>query len=167
MLTMVADLLLTDGFLIKGRVENKYARLSKVLDEYRRRFLPVREATLIDLHSRERITTPRVHVNIDEVVLAHELVDAGGDLYQRTLARDRDSVEIRAFYAGTVNLELAGRVRPNAYELGDVTKKFFVMEEPRIRGVRLEDDTDLSLLHGLPYVIVNKDRLAYIYDFTP
>jgi len=164
MLTIVADLLLTDSFLIKGRIEGKYARLSKVLDAARCRFVALREATLVDLQTRERITTPRLHVNLDEILLAHELVDSGGDLYQRSIAQDRALVEIRAFHAGQVQIEIAGLVRPGAYELGDVTKRFFVMEEPRLRGIQL-DHEDLSILQNLPYVIVNKNRLAYIYDF--
>ncbi|HET6204228.1 MAG TPA: hypothetical protein VFI25_15660 [Planctomycetota bacterium] len=165
MLTIVADLLVTDTFLIKGRVEGKYARLSKVLDDAHRCFLAVREATLIDLQTRERVLTPRVHVNLDEVVLAHELVDAGGDLFQAALARERESVRIRAFHAGRSNLEIAGRVRPNAYEPSDGARRFFVVEAPEIRGIRLEGDKDLEILRGLPYVIVNRERLSYIYDF--
>ena len=46
MLTIVSDLLLTDAFLIKGQIENKYTRLSQVLDEYRKFFIRVRDATL-------------------------------------------------------------------------------------------------------------------------
>ena len=70
MLTIISDLLLTDSFLIKGQIENKYTRLSQLLDEYRRYFIRVRDATLVDLNTRERILTPYVHVNVDEVLLA-------------------------------------------------------------------------------------------------
>ena len=42
MLTLVSDLLLTDTFLIKGTVEDKYTRLSQVLDEHRKFFLTER-----------------------------------------------------------------------------------------------------------------------------
>ena len=45
MLTIVSDLLLTDCFLIKGNVENKYTRLSQLLDEHRKYFVRVRDAT--------------------------------------------------------------------------------------------------------------------------
>ena len=61
MLTIVSDLLLTDSFLIKGNIENKYTRLSQVLDEHRRYFVKVRDATLVDLNSCERINTPLLH----------------------------------------------------------------------------------------------------------
>ncbi len=51
MLTIVSDMLLTDSFLIKGNVENKYTRLSKLLDEHRKFFLRIRDVTLIDIRS--------------------------------------------------------------------------------------------------------------------
>jgi hypothetical protein len=53
-LTIVSDLFLTDSFLIKGEVERKYNRLSQMLDEHRKYFLKVRNATLVDLWSADR-----------------------------------------------------------------------------------------------------------------
>ena len=85
MLTIVSDLILTDAFLIKGQIENKYTRLSQVLDEYRKYFIKVRDATLIDLNTRDQIQTPLLHVNIDEILLAHELID---ECRQRTVVID-------------------------------------------------------------------------------
>ena len=87
MLTIVSDLLLTDAFLIKGQIENKYTRLSQLLDEYRKYFIEVRDATLIDLNSRDRIHTPLLHVNLDEVLLAHELIETAGDPHAAQSAR--------------------------------------------------------------------------------
>ena len=65
MLTIVSDLILTDAFFIKGQVENKYTRLSQLLDEYRKYFIKVKDATLVDLNSKDRIQTPLVHVNVN------------------------------------------------------------------------------------------------------
>ena len=163
---VVSDLFLTDAFLVKGTVAGKSTRISKFLDEYPRQFLAIHEATMVDLKSHQRIETPRVYVNLDEVVFAHEFLDIAGDFYQKTIAKDREAVRIRAFYSGSVNFELAGRVRPKAYETDDVTKRFFVMEAPQIRGLDLEEDQDLAVLKNLPYIVVNKTRLAYIYDFN-
>jgi len=78
-LTIVSDLFLTDSFLIKGNVENKYTRLSQLLDESRRYFLKVRDATLVDLKTCERIQTPLLHINLDEILIAHEFLDEAGD----------------------------------------------------------------------------------------
>ena len=68
---LCSDLFLTDAFLIKGNVENKYTRLSKILDEHRKTFLRIRDCTLVDLKSRDQIHTPLLHINLDEVLIAH------------------------------------------------------------------------------------------------
>ncbi len=169
MLTIVSDLLLTDSFLIKGQIENKYARLSQMLDEYRRYFVKVRDATLIDLNSRDRIQTPLVHVNVDEILVAHEFLDSTTDPTIAKLASERPSrlSRVRVFYTGNLNVEVAGNVRPGSYEVDDqTTRRFFVMTEPEVRGMNLEGDRDLETLTRLDWVILNKARLSYIYDFS-
>ena len=120
MLTIVSDLLLTDAFLIKGQIENKYTRLSQLLDEYRKFFIRVRDATLIDLNSKERIQTPLLHVNVDEILLAHELIDTAGDPHAARLTKGgEDTHRVRVFYTGNLNVEIAGEVRPDSYEATD------------------------------------------------
>ena len=167
MMTIVSDLLLTDAFLIKGQVENKYTRLSQLLDEYRKYFVCVREATLIDLNSRDRINTPLLHVNVDEILFAHELIETAGDPHAARLAKESQVQRVRAFYTGNLNVEIAGEVRPGSYEATDrSTRRFFVMHNPEVRGMKLKGDRDLELLNGLPYAILNKTRLSYIYDFN-
>jgi hypothetical protein len=167
MLTLVSDLLLTDSFLIKGVVEDKYTRLSQVLDEHRKFFLKVRDATLIDLKTRERIQTPLLHVNVDEILLAHEILDESGDQYLRALSKDDELHKVRVFYTGAQNFEVAGMVRPGCYEATDrTTRRFFVVREPVMRGLKTEGDEDLGLLEGLSYAILNKPRLSYLYDFN-
>ena len=104
MLTLTSDVLLTDAFLIKGNVENKYTRLSKLLDEHRKQFLRVRDVTLIDLNSKERIQTPLLHVNLQQVLIAHEFLDEAGDITRADLAREQcdDLQRVRVFYTGGV-----------------------------------------------------------------
>ena len=167
MLTIVSDLLLTDSFLIKGNVENKYTRLSQILDEHRKYFLKVRDATLVDLKTCERIQTPLLHVNLDEILLAHEFLDEAGDKHMRAMAPETDLHRVRAFYTGLLNVEVAGYVRPGAYEADDhLSRRFFVVRQPEVRGFKDRGDQDLKLLGGLSYAILNKVRLSYIYDFN-
>src|SRR5688572_13763817 len=167
MLTIVSDLLLTDCFLIKGNVEHKYTRLSQVLDEHRKYFVRVRDATLIDLKSRDRIRTPLLHVNLDEILLAHEYLDEAGDEYARMLAADQELHKVRVFYTGKLNIELAGLLRPGAYEADDhITRRFCVLRKPTLRGIEDHGDDELRSLAKLPYLILNKLRLSYIYDFN-
>jgi hypothetical protein len=168
MLTIVSDLLLTDAFLVKGQVENKYTRLSQLMDEYRKYVLKVKDATLIDLNSRDRIHTPLLHINLDEILLAHELIETAGDPHAAKLTSEGMHYQrVRAFYTGNLNVEIAGLVRPRSYEVDDrSTRRFFVMRKPEVRGMKLEGDRDLELLSGLDYAILNKTRLSYIYDFN-
>lgn len=169
MLTIVSDMLLTDSFLIKGNVENKYARLSQILDEHRRYFLKVRDATLIDLVTAERITTPLLHVNVEEILLGHEFLDGASDPAQRELAAidPKGLHRVRVFYTGNLNVEIGGHVRPNSYEVDDhSSRRFFVMQNPVLRGFNTRGDKDLELLNKLEYAILNKLRLSYIYDFN-
>ncbi|MFT7670271.1 MAG: hypothetical protein ACI8X5_002979 [Planctomycetota bacterium] len=167
MLTIVSDLLLTDSFLIKGNVENKYTRLSQILDENRKYFLKVRDATLIDLKTCERIKTPLLHVNLDEILMAHELLDEAGDHHMKVETPQEELHRVRVFYTGMLNVEVAGYVRPGAYEADDhLSRRFFVLRQPSVRGFKDHGDQDLKLLDSLGYLIMNKTRLSYIYDFN-
>jgi uncharacterized protein DUF6812 len=169
MLTLCSDLFLTDAFLIKGNVENKYARLSKLLDEHRKYFLRIRDVTLIDLKSKERIHTPLLHMNVDEILMAHEYLDEAGDGARAELARDQEGSlqRVRVFYTGNLNVEIAGSIRPSAYEVSDkATRRFFVMRQPKLRGFKAQGDDELKKLLELPYAILNKERLSYVYDFN-
>jgi len=168
MLTIVSDLFLTDSFLIKGQVENKYTRLSQLLDEYRKFHLKIRNATLVDLGTQDRIQTPLLHINVDEIILAHEFLDNAGDPLAAQLADEQtEQHRVRVFYTGNLNVEISGNVRPNSYETGDrATRRFFVMKEPEVRGLNFRGDQDLKLLKDLPYAILNKSRVSYIYDFN-
>lgn len=166
--TIVTDLILTDAFLIKGSVDAKKKRLSDHLDGFRQNFISVRDAVLVDVRSRNVIKTPRILVNMERIVLAHEFLDAG-DFYLKKIAdqQGRPRVPIRAFHVGSVNFEIAGEVRPGSYEMNDQNKRFFIVEEPKIRGIETQgDDDELMILNRLPYVIVAKNRLSYIYDFN-
>ena len=164
---LCSDLFLTDAFLIKGNVEHKYTRLSKLLDEHRKTFIRVRDCTLIDLGSRDRIQTPLLHMNVDEILVAHEYLDEAGDGARAEMAADPDLDKVRVFYTGNLNVELAGLIRPGSYEVTDsATRRFFVMRQPELRGFSHRDDEDLKRLMNLPYAIVNKARLSYVYDFN-
>ena len=153
-------------FLIKGRLQNKTKRLSNVLEDYQRQYLQVQDATLVSLRNSEVIKTPTVMVNIDELILAHELVDVAGDETLRRLAGDTDRKNrIRAFYNGAVQFEIGGQIEPGAYESEPLTgRKYFTMQSPIVRGLDIKNP-ELKILKGLDYAILRKNRMAYVYDF--
>lgn len=161
----VEDLFLTDVFLIKGRLQNKTKRLSNMLEDHRRSYLAVEDATLVSLRSSEVITTPKVMLNVRELICAHELVDVAGDAAMRRLASNEKPSAIRAFYNGAVQFELGGLVEAGAYESDAVTgRQYFTMQGPRFRGIDTSQ-AELAVLEALDYAIVRKDRMAYVYDF--
>ena len=169
MLSLCTDVFLTDAFLIKGTVEGKYTRLSKLVDEHGRSFLKVRDVTLIDLNSRDRIKTPLLHMNMNQVLMAHEFIDEAGDGMRAEMAREGrgDLQKVRVFYTGGLNIELCGMIRPQAYENSDsATRKYFVMRDANLRGFKHNGDPELQAIIDLPYVILNKERLSYVYDFN-
>ena len=164
--TFVEDLFLTDVFLIKGRLQNKTKRLSNMLEDHQRAYLTVEDATLVSLRSNEVIKTPSVKVNVHELICAHELVDFAGDDAMRQLADNEKTDGIRAFYNGAVQFELSGRIEPGAYEASPVAaRNYFIMQKPKFRGLDLKHQ-ELSVLDGLDYAILRKDRMAYVYDFA-
>ena len=164
---IVEDVFLTDAFLIKGRMAGKYHRLSKVLEDTRRGFLSIEDATMVGLNGSEVVRTPRVMVAMREIVLAHEFVDAAGDEVQRMLADPSKNVLVRAFYSGNgVQLELSGHVEPGAYEPSHGGgRRWFVMQKPALRGLDLDGHPELDVLRRLGYAIVHKEKLSYVYDF--
>lgn len=160
----VEDVFLTDVFLIKGRLPNKQKRLTNLLEDHVRHFLAVHDATLVSLRTREVIRTATVMVNVDEVVLAHELVDVAGDETLRRLAGPvAKPARIRAFYNGQNQFEIAGMIEPGAYESQPGGRKWCVMQKPVVRGLDLRHP-ELSLLERLDYAILRRDRMAYVYD---
>ena len=164
---IVEDLFLTDSFLIKWRLSNKYGRLGKMLEEFDDSMLQIEDATMVSLRSTEVIRTPRVMVNPKELILAHELVDFGGDSALQQLADTDKSIHIRAFYNGAVQLELSGKIEAQEYSPSHVSgRKYFTMETPVVRGLNTRSNPELKILEGLGYAIVRKDRMAYVYDFS-
>ena len=162
----VEDLFLTDAFLIKGRLPNKTKRLTNLLEDHTRTFLTIHDETMVALRSAEVIRTPTVMVNLKEIICAHELVDFAGDDAMRQLADNEKTDGIRAFYNGAVQFELSGRIEPGAYEASPVAARdYFIMQKPKFRGLDLKHQ-ELSVLDGLDYAILRKDRMAYVYDFA-
>jgi hypothetical protein len=104
---------------------------------------------------------------VDEVLLAHEFLDEAGDPMRAEMTKKQELQRVRVFYTGNLNMEVGGEIRPGAYEADDrVTRRFFVMRKPQVRGFQDHGDQDLRLLENLSYVILNKERLSYVYDFN-
>jgi hypothetical protein len=111
------------------------------------------------------IKTPNVMVSVKELILAHELVECAGDETLRRLSGNDKNNRIRAFYNGSVQFEVGGQIEAGAYESNKMTgRKYFIIQGPTVRGMDL-DHPELKILKSLDYAILQKDRMAYVYDF--
>lgn len=162
---VVEDLLLTEHFLIKGRIAGKYHRLSKSLQDNQRAYLPVEDAMMVPLRGGDAVRAKAVHVRLEEVLFAHELVDLSSDASQRNLARDQKTQRIRAFFDGRVQIEVTGRIEPGSWEPSQrPVKNWFIIADPVIRGLNLGMHEELQILEDISYAIVPKRRISYVYE---
>ena len=83
----------------------------------------------------------------------------------RRLAGNDKHSRVRAFYNGSVQFEVGGQIESGAYEANKMTgRKYFIMQAPTVRGLDL-DHAELRVLKSLEYAILQRDRMAYVYDF--
>ena len=163
----VEDLFLTDSFLIKGRLLHKGRRLSEVLEDSNRMFLNITDATMVSLRGSEVIHAPSVMVNQAEILFAHEFLDVASDAELQRMAECRKTVRIRAFYSGNAQLEVAGNAEEGAYEMTNAaSRRYFVVKDPVVRGIKMQTNPELDVLKDLGYLILRKNRMAYVYDFS-
>ncbi len=107
-------------------------------------------------------------VKIDEVLLAHELVEAGGDQSLKALAdADRDLAGIRLELACRCGLSLTGKVSQRFFDREDLgTYRFIVVDTPGVAGFPGCDGGVPGPLRDLPYLIVNRTRIALASQTT-
>ncbi len=159
-LRYIKDLLATDDVLIRGHVETGGRRLSDFLNATPRTFLEVHEAGVTAHGAVETVRYDSLLVKLDEVLLAHELVEAGGDQVLKALAdAERDLAGIRLELACRRRITVSGRVPQRLFAREDLgSSRFIVVDAPEVDGV--PPGGGAGPLRGLPYLIVNRTRIA-------
>lgn len=164
----VKDLFLTESFLVKGHVKTGGRRLSNWLNNQNLPFLEVHDATLIGVQQGDRIVTARAMVRMSEILVAHELIDSAGDEQLARLAdAESDRTLVNLYFAGRLPIEVSGKMLRRAYnrrDLGD--QEFLVVKDPSIEGLAGKKAREFSVLKRAPYLIVNRERLAYVFDYS-
>ncbi len=162
---IVKDLILTDCFLIKCLIDTGGMRLSDYLDNLNRSFVPMRNVTMIDLDKGASLSSHESFVRIDEIVVAHELLDVCGDRNMRNLVDEGAfSRPVALHHAGGFGLEITGRMRPEAFEGIDREKHFFVVRDVEIVGPDPSINEEFKLISSLSYAIVNRQQIGYIFN---
>ncbi len=157
------DLLFTDTFLIKGHVNTGGQRLSTFLNGTRKPFLEVEEATLIDHDGGDRVTTGWMLVRVDDILLAHEMEVTGDEGLRLLGEREREEIAITAHFSGKIALQISGRVRKRALDAdAPPIHDFIVVVDPVFKGLALNPGSEYAVFGDLPYVIVNRSRIAFI-----
>lgn len=164
----VKDLFLTESFLVKGHVKTGGRRLSNWLNNQSLPFLEVHDATLIGVQQGDRIVTARAMVRMSEILVAHELIDSAGDEQLARLAdAESDRTLVNLYFAGRLPIEVSGKMLRRAYnrrDLGD--QEFLVVKDPSVEGLAGKKAREFSVLKRAPYLIVNRARLAYVFDYS-
>jgi hypothetical protein len=164
--TFVEDLLLTSSFLVKGVVEGKTQRLSRVLEHGVNPFISVRNAVKTDLQRGDTARFPQLLLNLDQLVLAHEYVDFSRDDFYRG-GGEREQVMIQALVTGPTTITLTGHASRRDLETSYENRRFMVIERPRIGLDPLSPDVDGGIFEELPYLILNRARITCFYGVTP
>jgi hypothetical protein len=156
------DLLLTDTFLLKGHISTGGQRLTSFLNAIPKRFLEMNEVTVTDHVRGVRFTNSRMLLRVEEIILAHELVERGDESLKLLAAQERDEVIVTARFSGATPLITSGRVSRRALEHDTPGQhEFIVFTEPNFEGL-----TSIAhdIFKNLPYVIANRGRIAFIYE---
>jgi hypothetical protein len=167
-LEYVKDLFLTESFLVKGYVNTGGQRLTTFLNNLRARFLEVHDATLIGVARGDRIVTARAMICVDEILLANELIESAGDQMMKQLADpDKDRALVNLYFSGRLPIEVTGKMPAKAYNRKDLgAQDFLVVTEPSIDGLGASKAREFSVLKRASYVIINRLRLAYVFDYS-
>ena len=165
-MAIVNHFFLTPKYLIKGRVPTGGQRLTDMLRNYQRPFVLVEDITLFDLNSGTQVLADRGQLRVDDILLAHEFLDVSRDDYMRSLS-DQDEptytmacIEFRA----PSTLELVGKVRQDVME-GLGSGRFFVVQDPNMRGLGKRPEPDFERLRKLSYVIVQWSQVHCVLEY--
>ena len=157
------DLLITDRFLLKGHVDTGNQRLSNFLNDAGRHFIEMNEAALLIHEGGERISVPRMLLRTDEILIAHEIGDAGDEGMKALAERQKDDLDVANRFSRLPSLQLSGKVRKRAMNAGALYQNHFVVVvEPQITGLPLREASEYALMETVYYVIVNTHRIAFV-----
>ncbi len=157
------DLFLTERYFIKGTVYPINGRLSNYLDRLTRRFIRIQDALIIDLEDGTHTSVPSMQLNADEILFAHELVESGGDVFRKHERPEFDLDHIKVVLNGAQSVTLLGKVRPESVDSSAFSQRFSVLLDPQMENLPEALRCEVDLLGSLNYLIINKQRIGYLF----
>jgi hypothetical protein len=159
------DLLVTDAYFIKGHASSGGQRLSTFLGNTQKPFLEMDEVTLIKLDRSGSLEIPWLLVRIEDILIAYEIEETGDEGLKVLAEREADKIRVTAHFVATASFQLIGKVRRRALNTDMAPyHDFIVMIDPKIHGFDAKADPEFIVLEDLPYVIINRKRIALILD---
>ncbi len=158
------DLLFTDRFLIKGHAHTGGQRLSSFLNGARKRFLEMEESTVVQHSGGVRTQAEWMMVRVDDILFAYEMEQTGDEALRKLASRDKPEIPVVFHLKCSPPVQLSGLVRKRAIRSDMLpAHDFIVMVNPEIRGLPAESSPEHALLESAPYLIVNRDRISFIF----
>jgi hypothetical protein len=157
------DLLFTDQYLIKGHAHTGGQRISTFLNNTRKRFLEIEEATLIKHNGGDRLQMEWMLLRVNDILFAYEMEQTGDAGLRNIAARDKPEMAVTIHLKWDPPIQLLGMVRKRAMDSDRLLNHdFIVMAKPALRGFIANPAPEYALLENVPYLIVNRDRIAFI-----
>jgi hypothetical protein len=157
------DMLITNRFCVKGHANTGGQRLSAFLNNTSKPFLEMDEVTFIDHDGNESARAAWVLMHIDDIILAHEIGEAGDEILKGLVERELDQISVSVRFNANTQLQLSGKVRQRA--VNSDTRDyhdFIVVVEPELRGLTFKKTPGFASFENLSYVIMNRKRVAFM-----
>ena len=79
---------------------------------------------MISMDTNDKILSNEAMIPVEEIVIAHELLEEGGDLVAKNLGqKEPTNASMSGFFRGRYTLDIAGRIKESSAEL----QSFFVI----------------------------------------
>ena len=158
------DHLFTEDFLIKGHINTGEYRLSNFLNKTHSRFLVVEEAILIRHNGSDPIHASWMQVRIQDILFAYESEETGDDVLRNLSEQSRNEARMTGYFNSTTPVQITGKVHKRVLDAGSTQQhNFFVVTEPEIQGLTVNPAPEYDTIRHMPYVIVNKNRLSFLF----
>ena len=146
-------LFIGEGLLIVGELFPKGERLVDHLNHCATHFVDIHAA---ELRAGEAVDqSERISLRIDAVSLAHEYVGLSGDPHLKQHA-EPSTRPAQILLDSPPGVRIHGKLRPDQLE---GAHRFLVLMEPTAVGL---PSAAAKSLEGLPYLLVNRDRIQCI-----
>ena len=90
--------------------------------------------------------------------------DTGDGILRNLADRSRDEIRITAYFNVPIPLQISGKAHNRIFDpVSSSHNDFIVLTEPEFQGLAANKAPEYAMLIKLPYAIVNRNRLAFLF----